>query len=72
MRQTAEGAWGKAPKNFIKKKNIKKTGENIKKHDLFIYLTSYTELTLKQVPAERLSGLNRFFDHEFDELNELF
>jgi len=29
----------------------------------------------KQVPAERLSGLsglNRFFDHEFDELNELF
>ncbi len=22
--------------------------------------TSYTELTLKQVPAERLSGLNRF------------
>jgi hypothetical protein len=24
LRQTAEGAWGKAPKNFIKKKNIKK------------------------------------------------
>ena len=24
LRQTAEGAWGKAPKNFFKKKNIKK------------------------------------------------
>ena len=26
----------------------------------------------KQVPAERLNGLNGFFDYEFDELNELF
>ncbi len=25
----------------------------------------------KQVPAERLSGLNRFFDHELHKLNEL-
>ncbi len=59
---------GKPPKE-----KYKKTGENIKKHDLFIYFylflsiflsapTSYTELTLKQVPAERLSGLNGDFN----------
>ena len=63
---------GKPPKE-----KYKKTGENIKKHDLFIYFsfgangaTSYTELTLRQVPAERLSGLNGierryFFNHGF-------
>ncbi len=45
---------GKPPKE-----KYKKTGENIKKHDLGA--TSYTELTLKQVPAERLSGLMQIF-----------
>ena len=50
---------GKPPKE-----KYKKTGENIKKHDLFIYFsfgangaTSYTELTLNH----GLSRLNGFF-----------
>ena len=70
---------GKPPKE-----KYKKTGENIKKHDLFIYFsfgangaTSYTELTLRQVPTERLSGLNGierryYFNHGFNRFNGYF
>ncbi len=54
------------------------------KPPIFIYFsfgangaTSYTELTLKQVPAERLSGLSGierryFFNHGFNRFNGFF
>ena len=54
------------------KEKYKKTGENIKKHDLFIYfylfLSIFLSATLKQVPAERLSGLNGDFNFSWNYL----